>query len=106
MAKSFIIDIDVNNEKLCIEDDNYWLMLLKADKAEDVERILNNRNQNEVDRLVNGCFYGLDKISKDDEHHDICALVASYPFNIAAAYGSKEVLGALLRYEYQLTLTN
>ena len=116
MVKSVAIDIEVNAKKLCLEMDCEWLVLLKNDRADEVEEILQEGDNAEVDRLVNGQFNenhngekndrlaGISKISTQTDPNHLTSLGATYPWNIAAVHGSRSVLGVLLRCCISLSL--
>ena len=100
-----------DNTSLSYKEDREWLMLLKQNNAEEVEKILENSSQEEKDRLVNGKFLLPDHTANDDEiennfddydyslndTQDPRLLLAQHPWCIAAIHGANDVLDALIR---------
>ena len=96
--KNFTCD----EEMLSLENDLKWLMFIKEDNSEEVERKLESCDPTEKQRLVNGRFImaseEIDEFECDaDDYDDPSQMLAQHPWSIAAVHGANKVLAVLQR---------
>ena len=103
VMKFMAMDSSQSEKTLSYETDKRWLMLLKKNEAEEIEKILEESDSEERERLVNGTFVrnfcAEEKyVTQEPDYEDPGQLLIEHPWCIAAVHGANEVLGVLFRY--------